>query len=40
MINGRRVKGGQRLMFMDGVGDVTGCETVVDVLRLAEESSA
>ena len=37
MIDGRRARGRQRLKFMDGIGDVTGCETVVDVVRLAED---
>ena len=39
MIEGRRARGRQRLKFMDGIRDVTGCETVVDVLRLAEDRS-
>ena len=37
MIDGRRARGRQRLKFMDGIGDVTGSEIVVDVLRLAED---
>ena len=39
MIDGRRARGGQRLKIMDGIRDVTGCETVVDVVRLAEDKS-
>ena len=33
MIEGRRTRGRQCLKFMDGIRDVTGCESVVDVLR-------
>ena len=39
MIEGRRGRGRQRLKFMNGIRDVIGCETVVDVLRLAEDRS-
>ena len=39
MFNGRRARGKQRLKFMDGIRDVTGCETMVDVLRLAYDRS-
>ena len=39
MIERRRARGRQRLKLMNGIIDVTGCETVVDVLRLAEDRS-
>ena len=39
MIDGRRASHRQRLTLIDGIRDVTGCETVVDVLRLAEDRS-
>ena len=39
IIDGRRAGARQRLKFMDGKRDVTGCDTVVDVLRLTEDRS-
>ena len=39
MIDGRKAKGRQRLKFMNGIRDVTGCETVMDVLGLVEDMS-
>ena len=39
MIEGRRTRELQRSKLMDGINDVTGYETVVDLLRLAEDRS-
>ena len=39
MIDGRRARGRQRSKFMDGIREVTGCETMGDVMRLAEDRS-
>ena len=39
LIDRRGARGRERLKFMDGIRDETGCETAVDVLRLAEHRS-
>ena len=36
-IEGRRVKGRQRLKYMDGIVEVIGCSTAADVVRLTED---
>ena len=39
IIEGRRARGTQRFNFIDGIRYVTCCETLLEVLRLAEDRS-
>ena len=37
MIEGRRARGRQRSKFMDGIKECIGCDTMEEVMRLAED---